>query len=122
MPSRPCFSIQNVLQNVAVHVSQPHATTAETKRQLRMIHAKEMQHRGVEVMHFDFVLDRFVSELVGRSVGVATLYSAARHPEREAERVVISPVGTLCEWRAAKLSRPDDEGGIEQSSLFQIVE
>src|SRR5688572_11286496 len=99
---------ENVLDDFAVHVGQPHVTAAEPERLTGMIDAQKTQHRGVQVMHFASPFDGAVAELVGLPVGETALDAAPCHPDAEAERVVVAAVGPLGERGATELPGPDD--------------
>ena len=71
-----------------------------------MVDAEEVEHGGVQVVHFDFVFDGLVAALVGGAVGEAGFDAAAGEPDGEAEGVVIAAVGPLGEGRAAELAAP----------------
>ena len=57
---------------VAVYVGQSHITTAVSVGEFLMIDADEVQHRGMQVMDVDFVLDGGEAEFVCRAVDHAT--------------------------------------------------
>ena len=53
------------MNDVAVHVGQAHVAAAEAEGQPRVVDAEQVQHRGVQVVDLDLVLDRLVAVLVG---------------------------------------------------------
>ena len=55
-----------------------------------MIDTEEVQHRGVEIMNIDWILDDVVAELVGRPDCHPLLHTRASHPHGEGARVVIA--------------------------------
>ena len=92
-----------------MHVGQPHVAAAEAERDALVVEAQQVQHRGVQVVDLELVLDDLVAVLVGLAVDRAAFDAAAGQPEREAERVVVAAVRALGERRAAELARPDDQ-------------
>ena len=66
-----------------------------------------------------------VAEIIGLSENKSRLAAAARHPNREATRMMI-PTKVVCFDRplrvgsAAKLTAPNDQRVFEQAALFQI--
>ena len=57
-----------------------------------MIHAEEVQHGGVQVVHVNGVFHRLVAELVGGAVNRTPFDATTCHPSREAPMVVIASV------------------------------
>lgn len=83
-----------------------------------------MNHGGVKVVDMNAVFDDVVTIVIIFSVGNAWFDTTARHPDREAARVVIA-TKIIAEWTltvvgAAKFSSPDDEGIIEHSASLKI--
>ena len=50
------------------------------KEQLLMMQSQQMQHRGMEIVDADWILDYFVAEVVRPAVGGSALDAAPRHP------------------------------------------
>ena len=63
-----------------VHVGQAEVAALEAVGQPLVVDAEQVQHRGVQVVDVDDVLDGVVAELVGRAVGDAALDAAAGQP------------------------------------------
>ena len=82
--------MQEFANNMPVHVSQTKITTGHAIGQSLVIEAQQVQHRGVQVMHRNRLLDRSISEVVGRSVGVSAANPGTGQPAREAIVVVIA--------------------------------
>ena len=59
---------QYPLHHFAMHVGQPHVAAAEAVGQPLVVDAEQVQHRGVQVVDLDLVLDGVVAVLVGRAV------------------------------------------------------
>src|SRR5258706_9265836 len=57
-----------------------------------VVDAAEVEERGVEVVHGDYVFRRAVAEFVGVAVGDAALDAAAGEEDREGVDVVIAAV------------------------------
>ena len=86
--------------------------------QLARLQAQLFQNRRVNVGDVVTIFDSVESDFVGGSVDDTSLQTAAGHPNRETENVVISPVGSLGPRRASELGRKDDERFIKKSSLI----
>src|SRR5439155_26702496 len=93
----PTGSGKNSVNHFAENIRQPHVAARKAEREFRVVQAQQVQHRGMQVMDVDFVLDGFVAVFVSGAIKGATLDAAACQPDREAERVVITPVRALGE-------------------------
>ena len=114
-----------------MHIGQAEVAASVAVGQLLVIKAEQVEHRGVEVMDGDFVLDGGETEFVGRAVDLASLHAAARQPAGEAVVIVIAAVdlagvgsrsGKLDGRSPSKFAAPQDERFIEQPAFFQIAE
>ena len=81
-----------------------------------MVEAHEVQDGGPHVIDGGLAIDGLIAEVIGAAVGVAAFDAAAGHPDAEAVGIVIAAVAALREGRAAELTGPDDERGIEQAA------
>ena len=77
----------------------------------------------------DAVFDRVIAEIVGLSDHLSALDSSAREPDGKGIRVMIAALlarrktaPDFVHGRTAKFPTPDDEGVLQQSSLFQIAD
>ena len=59
---------QHLLHHPAVHVGQAEVAAGVAVGQLLVVEAEQVQHRRVQVVDVDLVLDRREAELVGRAV------------------------------------------------------
>ena len=80
-------------------IGESHITSAESEGDPFVIHAEQVQHRGVQVMNFDTVFNDLVSKFVGLSVNRAAADTASRQPHRKAKRIVITSITPLCKGR-----------------------
>ena len=112
---------------MAVDVGEAHVSRRKAKGALGVVDAKEVEHGGVEVVYVDFVFYSLETEVIGRSVNISSLDSAACHPGGEAIVVVVAPVdlagigsflGHFDDRSSAKFSSSQDEGFVEHSALF----
>ena len=104
-----------------MHIGQSDIAAGEAEGEPGVIDAEKVEHRGVEVVDFGFVLDRFVAVVVGLAVDGSPFDAAAGEPEAEAEGIVIAAVAALGERRATELAGKDDERFIEQPTLLEIA-
>ena len=92
-----------------------------------VIDAHEVQDGGVQVVHVHGILGDVVAEFVGLAVTGTGFDAAAGHPHGEATRMVVAagfgavPLA-LARDAAAELAAPDDEGVLEQSATFEILD
>ena len=85
--------------------------------EFRVIDPEEMQDRGVDVVHFGWVLavGRLVAEFVARPETDPALDAAAAEPVGEAIRIVIAALTALRTGHAAEFRGPKDNGVFEQT-------
>src|SRR5438128_5177773 len=108
-----------------MHVRQPIIAPLEAERQPRVLDAKAMQQRRIEIVDVDRVLDNVVAIIVGGAVADARPETAARDPHREtAAMMVAAVIGggelTLAVDGSAEFAAPNDERIVEQATLFQV--
>ncbi len=105
-----------------MHVGQPEVAALVAVGQPGMIEAKQMQDRGVQVMHVDSVLDDIESEFVRFAEHESRLDSAAGQPHREGIGMMVPAiVAPLHHGCAAEFPAPDDERIFKQPPLLQIL-
>jgi hypothetical protein len=85
-----------------------------------VIETHQVQDRGMKIMDVHFVTFGVPPELIGRTVGQASLYATTGEPHGKSKRMVFASIRTLCCWRTPEFPAPDDKRFIEQSALFQI--
>src|SRR6516225_2657815 len=61
-------SSEDRLDHLTMHIGQPKTAAIVLISQALVIKAKEVQHRRVEIVNADSILDGAVAELVGRAV------------------------------------------------------
>ena len=64
---------------------------ASPEKELLVVKAKKMQNGRMEIMHADWILHHFVSEVIRFSVTSAAFYPSAGHPRGKRLHVMISP-------------------------------
>jgi hypothetical protein len=121
LPARG-FSGENFSDHAPGDVREPHVAAPLEICQQFVVEAQQVQHRGMQVVHVDFVLDGGKSELIRRPDGLAALDASPRHPNAEASRIVIAARSTLAGRRAAELAAPDDERLVEQAAGFEVLD
>ena len=73
-------------------VGQAEVAALEAVGQLRVVEAEQVQHRGVQVVDVDLVLDDVEAELVGLAERDARLDAAAGQPHREGVGMMVAAV------------------------------
>src|SRR5262249_52701100 len=86
-----------------------------------------MQDRGVQVVHMRRVACNVVAEVIRLTKAQSRLDAAAREPDRETTRVMVTPVIVRRELalavdRAPEFAAPHHQRVLEQASLFQIFD
>lgn len=117
-------SCHNVRQHVTMHVGQSAIDAVAAERELCVVDAHQVQHRGVDVVDLSRVvsIQRLVAPLIGWAVGDAGLDAAAAQPVAENIRIVVAPFAALSRWHASELGRPQYDGIFEQTALFEILD
>lgn len=117
-------SSKELSHHPAVDVSQPVVAAGVTVCQTLVVQAKEIEHRGVQIVEMDLPRDGSEAKLVGLAVGAPCLHTAAGQPHTIAFGLMFAAVclnrrgpGEILTPRcAAELARPDDQGFLEQPS------
>lgn len=102
----PVPSCNHVRDYMPFHVRQSHIAAAETEGGACVIYTHQVQHRGMQVVNFDTVLDCLVAKFVSGPVNCAWLYTATGHPDGEAILVVVASIFSLSEWSASEFASP----------------
>src|SRR5687767_3810404 len=83
-------SSQPFAHDAATHVGQAEVAALEAIGEAQVVEAEQVQERGVEVVDVDGVARDAPADVVGGAVDVPTLETAARHPDREGEGMVVA--------------------------------
>ena len=90
------------------------------KREFFVVHAKQVQDRGVPIVNVHLVHDCLITVLVRGAITESTFHSATCHPGRVALVVVVAAVTALTVRRPPKLASPDYQRVFEEIALFEI--
>ena len=98
--------------------------------QPRVVKAQKGEHRRVQIVDMDPVLDSPVTEFVGRAVGHSAFDSPTGQPNAEAPMIVVASeqgiagagLAQLDGGRAAELAAAKHQGLVQQPSLLEIGE
>ena len=101
-------------------IRQPEIPPLVAVRQLLVLHAQQVQHGRVQVVHMHLVLRDVEAEIVGRPQCQARLHAAASHPDRVVATVMVTTVVLLLDLALAvdgttELATPNDERILEQA-------
>jgi len=88
--------------------------------QLFMIDSHQMQDGRMQVVHVNFVFDRFESEIIRGAVDSSPFNSTTCQPHRETEGIVIPSISSLSCRSSTEFPSPDDQGFLKQSAVFEI--
>ena len=86
-----------------------------------MVDAHQREHRGVQVVDIDDVLDGVVAKFVGGAVGRAGLDAAAGEEDRVTGDVVVA-AGALAHRGTAEFAAPEDERVVEHAALLEVAD
>src|SRR5208282_1865855 len=93
---------ENILDRFAGYAGEPDVQALEFDRQFRVLDAEQSQHRRMEVVDIDRILDGGIPQFVRRAINHPGLGPAAAHPDAEPGVVVIAPVAALAHRGASK--------------------
>ena len=90
-----------------------------------MIHAQTMHHRGIHIMHMDWVFRDVIAVIIGLAVQHTALDTTTSHPNGKAPGMVIPAIILrrqipLAIHRPAEFPAPNDERFIQHPALLQI--
>ena len=81
-----------------------------------------MQHRGMQIMYVNLILDRVIAIIIGGTILQPSLDASPRHPHRVPLGVMIAAVCSLTDGRSAELTAPEHKRVIQQPPRFQIFQ
>src|SRR5688572_6429117 len=107
-----------------MHVGEAAIDAVMADAKPRVIDAKQMQDRGVDVVHLGRLsaVKRLVAKLVAGTIGNAAANPPAAQPVGETEGVVIATTTALRRRHAAKFGRPQNQRVVEQAALLEILD
>ncbi len=91
-----------------------------------MIEAQEVQHRGLNVVHVDAVLDDIETQVIRRPVRQPGLDPSAGKPHRVRLRMVVASQAAsqgrvrFDHRRAAEFASPDHQRFVQEAALLEI--
>ena len=103
-------------------IREAHITPAKPIRQLRVVNPHQVQDGRMEVVHFHLVLDGVITPVIRGAIRHSTLDSTTSHPHREAVRVMIAAIATLCHRRSTKLTTPNHQSVLQHPAGLEILE
>jgi hypothetical protein len=86
------------------------------------IESELMENRGVNVRHVVTIFNRMEADLIGHAMHYTSLEASTSHPNREAERMMVTAVRVFGPWRSAELGGKDNDRFIKQPTLLQIAQ
>src|SRR5205085_1917307 len=113
---------QNALDYLPMHIRQSAIDAIMVISKALVVDAKQVQHRGVEIVPGSRLVDGLPANLIGAAVGDTVFEAGARHPYGKPILIVIAAFANdifrrLREGRAAELGREQYERVIEHAAL-----
>lgn len=112
-----CLLRNDLVGHVAVDVGEAEVAAGVAERELLVVEAQQVQHRGVQVVRVEDALDGGVAHRVGRAMTKAAFHAAACHPHGEAAVVVAAAAGVVFVRPATELAAPDEQRVFEEPAL-----
>ena len=97
---------QYLVKYLAGNISQSVPAAVVEVRQLSVVDAKQMQHRGMQVVNRNAVCDSAETDFIKFTITCAFANSCTRHEHAKPVRVVIVASVALRNRHTAKLSSP----------------
>src|SRR5581483_11038178 len=120
---------EHLLYYIAGDVGQAKIAAHVPIGQAGVIEAQALQDRRLQIVNVHFVLDYAHAQFVRLADHRAALHAAAGHPEAPCQRMEVTAavadfvgIANLHQRRASEFARPDDQGRIEQTALFQVFD
>ena len=102
---------QQLLDHVAMHVGQPIIAALMAKRQPQMVEPQQVQHRGLQIVNVDPILDRIIADFIRLADRAAGGHPATSQPHAVGFQVVISTtyVAGFSLGSSAEFAAPDHQ-------------
>ncbi len=113
--------------NFAADVRKAEVASHVAIGQFCMIQAETVQHRGLQIVNVHVVFGDLQAQFIALSDNLAGFDPTSGEPYTETVRMMVAAcvfIGALelTQWRSAKLPCPDNQGGIEQTPLLQVLD
>ena len=83
---------KDVVHHIALNIRESEITPSEPVGELRVIHAHEVQHGGMQVGDFEAIFHGVVAPFVGGTIGYSRPHSTACHPDTKTEFMMITTI------------------------------
>lgn len=109
-----------------MYIGQSESAALEIEGETFVIESEAVEDGRLEIVDVNGVLGHVEAEVVSRAEGEASSYATASKPHGVGLRVVIPSQGAserrvvLDHGSSTELASPDDQCGVQQSSVFQI--
>ena len=90
--------------------------------QAAVVQSQLVQQGRVKIRDVVAIFDGVEPDFVGRPMHDSSANTPAGHPDRESIRMMISSIGSFGTGSASEFCGPDDDGFVEQSTLFQVLQ
>ena len=111
-----------MLHHLATHICQPEIAAGVAVGEPLVIETQQVQHRGVQVVDVNRVLNRAKAEFIRGPSGLAATNSGPREPHRKTVPVVVTPglADAFTGGRAAEFTAPYEKGFIPKTPLLEV--
>ncbi|EDL59862.1 hypothetical protein PM8797T_15923 [Gimesia maris DSM 8797] len=112
--------VENLGNDIAVHVGQAEIAACVTISQPLVIHAHQMQQRGMQIVNMNLIAGRIVTVLIGCPMDVSFFDPRTSQPHRIPLRIMIAAIFPLRDGSPSEFAAPHNQGIVQQSPLLQI--
>ncbi len=106
------------MDHLPVYIGEAAVDAVLTYGQFLVIDAEQVQNCCVKIVAIGFVLLSLIAPIVASAMFYAGLDARAPKPGHEAAAIVVATNRALCEGRASKFRRPDDQGVVGKAAGF----
>ena len=107
---------QYLAHDFAFNICQAEIAAAVAVSEAFVVQAKQVEKRGVQVMHVNWIRGGIVAVVVTGPETVTRLYATARHPPGESVRIMIASIEALRGRRATEFASPNHQRLTKQAA------
>jgi hypothetical protein len=114
--------LQNLTHHATSNIGQAKWSPMMRIRQPLMVDPKQMQHRRMQVMDMNSILNSVIPKVICHSMSDPPLYATTSHPHRKPMVIMLATIPILRMRGPTKLSSPNHQRIVKQPSLLQVAQ
>lgn len=112
----------DLTDDTSLHFGQPLLATLVEEAQVILVQAELVQNRGMYIPEMDRIFHGLQADGIRRSHHLAAFDTSTRHPNTEAQVVVIATLTALRLRRPSEFPAPKNQSAIEQTPPLQVLQ